>query len=108
VTSMDINSLLQQMRSGAGVAGTALPEARAVADASAPNFADLLRQSVDAVNNLQMRAGDLTAGFERGAVGIDLPEVMVATQKAGITFQALTQVRNKFVNAYQEVMGMSI
>jgi flagellar hook-basal body complex protein FliE len=39
---------------------------------------------------------------------VNLPEVMIALQKASLSFQAMTEVRNKLVNAYQDIMNMPI
>jgi flagellar hook-basal body complex protein FliE len=40
--------------------------------------------------------------------GIELPQVMLEMQKASVSFRALTEVRNRFVSAYQEIMNMPI
>jgi flagellar hook-basal body complex protein FliE len=39
---------------------------------------------------------------------VSLAEVMVASQKAGLQFQAMTEVRNKLLTAYQEIMSMQV
>jgi flagellar hook-basal body complex protein FliE len=71
-------------------------------------FADLLRTSIDAVNEAQSTATDMAAALERGDTSVALPEVMIALQKASLSFQAMTEVRNRLVNAYQEIMNMPI
>jgi len=71
-------------------------------------FADLLQSSIDAVNRAQNTATDMAAALERGDKSVTLPEVMIALQKASLSFQAMTEVRNRLVNAYQEVMNMPI
>ncbi|MDX1561428.1 MAG: flagellar hook-basal body complex protein FliE [Gammaproteobacteria bacterium] len=55
-----------------------------------------------------MSAADIAEAFERGDPNIALPDVMIALQKASLAFQAMTEVRNQLVNAYQEVMNMPI
>ena len=40
--------------------------------------------------------------------GVELPQVMLEMQKASVSFRALTEVRNRLVNAYQEIMNMPI
>ena len=59
-----------------------------------------------------MRHKNLLAGlataFESGDPTVNLSEVMVAIQKASISFQAMTQVRNNLVSAYKEVMNMQV
>jgi flagellar hook-basal body complex protein FliE len=71
-------------------------------------FADLLKSSIDAVNEAQTSASDMAAALERGEKSVTLPEVMIALQKASLSFQAMTEVRNRLVNAYQEIMNMPI
>jgi len=74
----------------------------------APAFGQLLKQGIDAVNASQQAAGALADAYERGASGVDLAQVMLETQKASVSFRALTEVRNRLVNVYQEIMNMPI
>ena len=69
---------------------------------------ELLKASIDQVNTSQQNAGALAQSFEAGAPNADLGEVMVALQKADISFKAMTEVRNRLVNAYQEIMNMPV
>ena len=71
-------------------------------------FAELLKSSMNAVNEAQTSAADMAAALERGEKSVTLPEVMIALQKASLSFQAMTEVRNRLVNAYQESMNMPI
>lgn len=71
------------------------------------NFSDMLNQALGSVNQLQNKAHDYVNRFEMGE-NLDLSEVMINTQKASVAFQALVEVRNKMVNAYQEIMNMAI
>lgn len=73
-----------------------------------PSFSELLGQAVNKVNEVQQTANQLSTAFEMGESGVDLTDVMVATQKASISFQGMTQVRNKLVQAYQDVMNMPV
>jgi flagellar hook-basal body complex protein FliE len=79
-----------------------------VGTANRPDFSKLLNESINQVNNLQQEASNLKVAFETGSKEVDLPEVMVAAQKASISFEAMTEVRNKLLNAYQEVMNMQV
>ena len=67
-----------------------------------------MKQGLDQVNQTQKHAADLAAQFERGVPGVELPQVMLEMQKANVSFRAITEVRNRFVNAYQEIMNMPI
>ena len=81
---------------------TALPASDKV------DFQQMFGNAINQVNRSQMQAGDLTTRFTQGDPNVDLPEVMVALQKSSVSFQAMTQVRNKLLDAYKEIMNMSI
>lgn len=72
------------------------------------DFSNLLKQSIDKVNETQMESKKLSEAFQLGDPNVQLSEVMVASQKASVSFQAMLQVRNKLVNAYQEIMNMQV
>ncbi|MCL6414460.1 flagellar hook-basal body complex protein FliE [Aestuariirhabdus sp. Z084] len=74
----------------------------------APDFSELFKNAIDAVNGQQQVANQMRTAFERGDANIDLPDVMIAAQKASISFQAMSEVRNKLVNAYEDIMKMPI
>jgi flagellar hook-basal body complex protein FliE len=74
----------------------------------ASSFSNVMKQGLDQVNQTQQRAADLATQFERGVPGVELPQVMLEMQKASVSFRAITEVRNRFVNAYQEIMNMPI
>jgi flagellar hook-basal body complex protein FliE len=76
--------------------------------APASPFANVLKQGLDQVSATQQRASELATQFERGVPGVELPQVMLEMQKASVSFRAVTEVRNKLVNAYQEIMNMPI
>ena len=71
-------------------------------------FGSLLKKSLDAVNELQQQSSKLKTGFENGTTDASLAEVMIAAQKADISFRAVTEVRNKLVQAYQDIMNMPV
>jgi len=117
MSQMEIDRVLQTIRSfshngpsGAGgiggVGGSASPSAPA--QSGATEFANLLRQGIDSVNQTQQSASQLATAFEQGTPGVELPQVMLEMQKASVSFRALTEVRNRLVNAYQEIMNMPI
>lgn len=73
-----------------------------------PNFAEMLGKAVNNVNELQSKSNQIAEAFEMGQSGVDLTDVMIASQKASVSFQAMTQVRNKLVQAYQDIMQMPV
>ena len=82
--------------------------AQAPAEAGAPSFSEMLSQAVDKVNETQQASTAMANAFEVGQSGVDLTDVMIASQKASVSFQAMTQVRNKLVQAYQDIMQMPV
>ncbi|AOH37034.1 flagellar hook-basal body complex protein FliE [Luteimonas sp. JM171] len=79
-----------------------------VADAAAPSFGATLRGALEGVNSAQQRAGELARAFELGEPGADLAKVMVASQQSQVAFRATVEVRNRLVQAYQDVMNMPL
>ncbi len=79
-----------------------------VEPAPAVNFGDMLKNTLDAVNQTQKHAGDLKVGFSSGRGDASLAQVMIATQKADLSCRAVTEVRNKLISAYQEIMNMPV
>ncbi len=73
-----------------------------------PGFGELFNDAVQQVNETQMHAGGMKRDFETGTSDTSLAEVMIASQKADLSFRAMTEVRNKLVNAYQEIMNMPV
>jgi len=75
---------------------------------SGSNFGDMLTSALKGVNDLQSEAGDKKTAFEMGDTNVTLAEVMVASSKSGIALDATVQIRNKFVEAYKEIMSMPV
>ena len=71
-------------------------------------FGTLLKDAIAKVNQYQQEAENLATRFEAGEEGISLSSVMVALQKSNISLQAMAQVRNRIVSAYQEIMNMPV
>jgi flagellar hook-basal body complex protein FliE len=103
MSEINVNQVLAQMRA-MSVEATSKPQG---SNASG-DFAALLRQSIDSVNQTQQTSNTLTRDFEMGKSEVSLAEVMIATQKASVSFQAMLQVRNKLVDAYKDVMSMPL
>lgn len=105
-----INELMMQMQTLAAKAGGDRPTEGAAGIEGAPqaDFGALLKQSIDKVNETQQTAGQMSASFETGDPSVELGEVMVALQKADLSFKAMTEVRNKLVDAYKDVMNMPV
>lgn len=70
-------------------------------------FAELLSNAIDEVNQLQESSGQEIGKILSGDIN-DVHSAMIAMEKADISFQMIMQVRNKLVEAYQEVMRMQV
>lgn len=102
IGSTQLLSQLRSMANAAGAGQAPLPEG-----VDQVRFSELLMQAVDHVNGSQQNVSQMREEFQLGG-RVDLAEIMVASQKSSLEFQMLLQVRNKFINAYQEVMNMQI
>jgi flagellar hook-basal body complex protein FliE len=106
MSSMQIQQVLAEMRSlqarASGVAETSMT-------ATQPSdFANLMKNSVDHISTMQNQATALADAYEAGDKSVDLTKVMLEVQKAGLAFRAMTEVRNKLIDAYTQVMNMSV
>jgi flagellar hook-basal body complex protein FliE len=104
--TINADTLLTQMRAMAAQAQGQTTATTGAAGQS--DFSDILKQSVDKVNDTQMSANKLADAFQAGDPNVQVSEVMVALQKSNVSFQAMLQVRNKLVNAYQDIMNMQV
>jgi len=70
-------------------------------------FGELFKKALNEVNATQKESDKLTSQLVTGEVQ-DVHEVMIASQKASLSLQLTVQVRNKVVEAYQEIMRMQV
>ncbi|EIJ81503.1 flagellar hook-basal body complex protein [Bacillus methanolicus PB1] len=70
-------------------------------------FAAVLKEQIEKINKAQNQSDLMTEKLARGE-NVDLHQVMIASQKASITLQATIEIRNKVIEAYQEVMRMQV
>jgi flagellar hook-basal body complex protein FliE len=110
LSSVSMDSLLAKLEAAraaaAGLPATAT--AKAPKDAKAVDFGSLLKNSLDRVDGSMQSANTLAARFQMGDPAVSLEDSMVALQKASVNFQATVQVRNKVVQAYQDIMNLAI
>ena len=107
---MQIQQVLAEMRAlQARAAGTPAEIAAPGTQATGtPDFASLMKDSVDRIASMQNQASALASAYETGDKSVDLAKVMIEVQKADLAFRAMTQVRNKLLDAYTQVMNMSV
>ena len=104
MSNVEINKVLAQMRT---LAASMEPSQQPV-QSGQPEFSAVLKQAIDKVNEQQSTTESLVKAFESGATDASLSDVMIAMQKASVSFQAMTEVRNRLIDAYHEVMNMPI
>lgn len=71
------------------------------------SFGNFLKEAIQSVNDKQQHSDLLTGKLVRGE-DVELHEVMIASQKATIALNATMEVRNKVVEAYQEIIRMPV
>ena len=72
-------------------------------NAEGKTFSEVLTESIQEVNRMQLDADTAIEKLATGEIK-DLTEVVSAMQKAELTFSTLMQIRNRLVDAYQEIM----
>ncbi len=118
---MDINRVLAEMRSIKAQSQSpsqppvdVIPDRQVKLDnglqqnSDVSSFGQLMNQAVNNVNDLQKTSATMAQSYEKGQAGVDITDVMIASQKASVSFQAMVQVRNKLVEAYRDVMNMPV
>lgn len=118
----DINQVLMQMRQ----IKTQIQPRQPVEDVKSPDvmqtikavekqaqldktgFASMLNNAVTQVNDLSHASGQLAKDYTLGDPKVSITQVMVASQKSSVATTALVQVRNKLVNAYEEIRKMPV
>lgn len=98
-----IRAMSQQLQSPSAPAIPTQPN-----EATGQSFGALMKTTLDAVNDAQKVSSELKVGFENGTTNASLAEVMIASEKANLSFRAVTEVRNKLVTAYQDIMNMPV
>lgn len=86
-----------------GLGGVGAPS-----QAPASNFQQTLSHAIDGVSKTQGEAASLQQAFELGDPRADLARVMVSMQQSQVAFKAAVEVRNRLVQAYQDVMNMPV
>lgn len=78
-----------------------------VADSAEKDFSSVLMDNLNQINDKQVKANNLTTGFISGD-GTSIQDVMTSTQEASMSLELAVQIRNKIVDAYQELTKMQV
>ena len=109
VTSQaNISSMLQTLRAyQAEAAGIEAPSVDKAKSTPQTGFGDMIRQTIENVNDNQKKAQELSSAYERGEP-VPLTDVVLAMQKSSLSFEATLQVRNKVLKAYEDILNMPV
>ena len=105
MSDIAINQVLAQMRAMQALAN---PQATPEAVQGQGKFSNLMQDSIKEVNAAMQESRAMTTRFEMGDPTVSLAEVMVNSQKAGLQFQAVAEIRNRVLSAYKDVMNMPV
>lgn len=84
-----------------------LPAARPKESQDSPSFSEILRAQLERVNQLQKEADQLTQDLLTGDLE-HLHQLTITAEQANLALQLMVQVRNKLIEAYQEISRMQI
>lgn len=83
------------------------PASKAEADSGGIDFSDILKDSIKGVNDAQLEADSAVQQVLNGETK-DIHETMVTLQKADVSLKLMMEVRNKLLEAYQEIMRTQV
>jgi flagellar hook-basal body complex protein FliE len=105
MSDMQIQQVLAQMRAlTQSIGGTETP----AATARGVEVGQMFKNTLEEVNSTMQRSQELTTRFVAGDETVSLSEAVVAMQKSSLEFEAVSQVRNRLLAAYQEIMNMPL
>lgn len=106
----DISEMLSKMRDistkSSVFDATSKPQASIASAGPFENVMNLVKSSVDKVNDVQQSATQLQNAYSMGDKKVSLSEVVASSQKSRIALEGLMIVRNKILDAYKEIMSM--
>ena len=104
----EMRAVRSEMASSNGEISLAPGEVRSVSESERVDFGQLLTSAIDQVNAVQKESGQLANAYQAGDPDVTLAQVVIASEKAGVAFEAMTEIRNRLVNAYEDIMNMPI
>lgn len=83
------------------------PDITKQADSKEAGFSEIFSNMINSVNSIQKDSSQMQEAFMNGEP-VEIHQMMIKAQEAGISMDLLLEVRNKLVNAYSEIMRMPI
>lgn len=107
IDTNNLNAMLAELKAAAAATqGKSASAAGAPVDG--PDFAQVLKGAIEQVSQAQVDAHKMAEDFASGQNNANLQDVMINLQKASMSFQQMTQVRNKLVSAYHDIMNTQV
>ena len=106
IDTNNLNAMLAELKAAA--AATQGKTTPAAGQTEGPDFAQVLKGAIEQVNQAQADAHKMAEDFASGQGNANLQDVMINLQKASLSFQQMTQVRNKLVSAYHDIMNTQV
>lgn len=108
----DISRMLKMMREIQKPEASASPDNTSntsqITESSFQTLLDQARSAVDQVNHLEETSTGMKNAYIAGDANVSLTDVVLASQKSSLAFQALINIRNKLLDAYRQVMDMPV
>ena len=112
MSNMNIQQVLSQMRvmeaQAKSPVGSDAMQINQMPASQKTNFSDVLANSINSVNETVKASGKMADAFEKGDSNVSMAQLMITMEKSSVSMQAMTQVRNKLLTAYQEIMNMPV
>lgn len=112
MSNMNIQQVLSQMRvmeaQAKSPVGSDAMQINQMPASQKTNFSDVLANSINSVNETVKASGKMADAFEKGDSNVSMAQLMITMEKSSVSMQAMTQVRNKLLSAYQEIMNMPV
>ncbi|MCC6501723.1 MAG: flagellar hook-basal body complex protein FliE [Deltaproteobacteria bacterium] len=99
--------MIDSVKGGFSTAINTATAGKAASGVKDGGFAEVLKDSIEKVNSIQGEADQAIKGLATGQVN-NIHETMIAIEKANLSFNMMVQVRNKLVQAYEEIMRTQV
>jgi len=103
----NIQSMLETLRSHQAQASRLAGSGDDTSSAPRVDFGQSIQRALQHVNEVQQNSRQMVERYERGD-NVPLTDVVLATQKSSLTFEATLQIRNKVLKAYEDILNMPV
>ncbi len=108
-SSANIQSMLATLRAhqAQAASGASAASAEQTQGVDKPGFGEAVKSLLNQVNDAQTQSRGMAEAYERGE-NVPLTEVVLASQKSSLAFEATLQIRNKVLKAYEDILNMPV